>query len=220
MRIYLNTTKNTKIVPYNYQSFLSGALHKWLGINEEHDDTSLYSFSWLTKAKSNENGLNFPEGSQWFISAFNPDLIRRILKGIQNDPSMFAGIEVNEVTIAEEPHFKSGHVFKVANPVFIKRQEGERKKFYYFNDTESTALLTETLAFKLEKAGLDSENVLVEFTTENTSITPKTKGFTHKNIFNKGSICPVKIHGTYEQLAFAWNVGVGSSTGIGFGALI
>jgi CRISPR/Cas system endoribonuclease Cas6 (RAMP superfamily) len=29
----------------------------------------------------------------------------------------------------------------------------------------------------------------------------------------------VIIKGTPEQLAFAWNVGLGNSTGIGFGAL-
>ena len=38
-------------------------------------------------------------------------------------------------------------------------------------------------------------------------------------IKNKASICPVIVKGTSEQIAFAWNVGVGNSTGIGFGAL-
>ena len=220
MRIYCKTTQNTSIVPYNYQSFLSGALHKWLGINEEHDDTSLYSFSWLMNGKGTDNGLNFQNGSQWFISAYNADFIKKIIQGIQKDPAMFHGLEVSEVVLSEDPQFKSGHIFKVANPVFIKRKIEDKKKFFYYDNPESASFLTETLSYKLEKAGLSSENVSVEFVPEALRDTPKLKGFTHKNIFNKGSLCPVRVNGTPEQLAFAWNVGIGSSTGIGFGALI
>ncbi|MGN9307593.1 CRISPR-associated endoribonuclease Cas6 [Enterococcus faecium] len=54
---------------------------------------------------------------------------------------------------------------------------------------------------------------------DRTYYAAKTKLVYYKNIGNKTSICPVIIEGTPEQIAFAWNVGVGNSTGIGFGAL-
>ena len=47
MRIYLRTTPNDVIVPFDYQQKIVGTIHKWLGNNEIHDKISLYSFSWL-----------------------------------------------------------------------------------------------------------------------------------------------------------------------------
>ena len=47
MCIYLRTTPNDVIVPFDYQQKIVGTIHKWLGNNEIHDKISLYSFSWL-----------------------------------------------------------------------------------------------------------------------------------------------------------------------------
>ena len=220
MRIHLRTTPSTSIVPFNYQGLLCGTLHKWLGINEHHDKLSLYSFSWLNNAEKRKDGFVFPNGSSWFISCHYEHMLKKLIEGIQNDPEMFNGLVVKEVTLQQNPSFGNEQVFRVANPVFIKRNVGERQHFYYFNDAESNQLLTENLQFKLKAAGLAFENASVTFITQNTGFVPKVKGFTYKGIFNKGSVCPVKVTGTPEQLAFAWNVGVGNSTGIGFGALV
>ena len=48
MRIYLRTTPNDVIVPFDYQQKIVGTIHKWLGNNEIHDKISLYSFSWTS----------------------------------------------------------------------------------------------------------------------------------------------------------------------------
>ena len=37
MRIYLRTTPNDVIVPFDYQQKIVGTIHKWLGNNEIHD---------------------------------------------------------------------------------------------------------------------------------------------------------------------------------------
>jgi CRISPR-associated endoribonuclease Cas6 len=41
----------------------------------------------------------------------------------------------------------------------------------------------------------------------------------YKGIANKANWCPVIIKGRPETKLFAWNVGLGNSTGIGFGAI-
>jgi len=46
-----------------------------------------------------------------------------------------------------------------------------------------------------------------------------TKGTMFKGIFTKGSVCPIIVEGSSEQIAFLWDVGIGNSTGIGFGSL-
>ena len=218
MRIILNLTKNKSIVPFDYQKNLVGAIHKWLGKNELHDAMSLYSFSWLGEGKIQKSGLSFPNGTTWHINSHDVDFLKTIVRNIQTDNEVAFGMVVSGVTIQEDPYFGSEQTFRVASPVFIKQTIDKKQKFYFYNDTESNDLLTKTLQNKLQKAGLNHEGVSVEFVKDYYN--PIIKMITYKGVENKGSICPVTIKGSPEQIAFAWNVGVGNSTGIGFGSLI
>lgn len=219
MRIHLKLSKNKEIIPYDYQQLLTSVVHKWIGKNnEQHNAISLYSFSWLNGGKAEKNGIQFRNGANWFVSSHDNELIKQIVAGIQKDRTLFHGLEVEEMMLQENPDFGLTHRFATASPIFIKRKEGERIRFIYHNEAEANTLLTETLAHKLQIAGLNHENVLVEF--DKTYRNPTKKGTTYKGIKSIGSICPVIIKGTPEQIAFAWNVGLGNSTGIGFGALV
>jgi CRISPR-associated endoribonuclease Cas6 len=217
MRIYLTLSKNTETVPFAYQQLLTGVLHKWIGKNEVHDEMSLYSFSWLKNGKASSKGINFPGGASWFISTHDNELLKKIIAGIQQSPELFYGMTVTEVNIQEDPQFSDTERFVVASPVFIKRNDENRKAFFYYDHPDAGKLLTETLVKKLQKAGLNAESISVEF--DKTFSKPSIKGTSYYGIHSKGSVCPVIIKGTPQQIAFAWNVGLGNSTGIGFGAL-
>ncbi|MEN7548051.1 CRISPR-associated endoribonuclease Cas6 [Rapidithrix thailandica] len=219
MRIHLFLSSNSEPVPFNYQSVLTGVLHKWIGAsNGVHDHLSLYSFSWLNAGKAIKKGLDFPNGSKWFISVHHAELLKQIIKGIQTDPLVNWGMEVREICIEEEPDFYEEACFQVASPVFVKRRIGDRIQFFYHHDQQVDTYLTETLQSKLKTAGLDSDGVEVKFDKDYSR--PKIKAITYRGIQSKGSVCPVIVKGSSEQIAFAWNVGVGNSTGIGFGALV
>ena len=219
MRLYLKLSKNKQIVSFDYQANLVGTLHKWLGKNDLHDEVSLYSMSWLAgNSKSHDKGLTFPNGADWFISAPNEKFIKNILRGVLEDASVCFGMTVKDVIISETPVFNSVERFAVASPVFIKRRIEDNQVYFYHNQTESDAFLTETLKTKLKKGGLSEENVTVRFDRDYSN--PKIKVSVYKGIKNKASICPIIVEGTPEQVAFAWNVGIGNSTGIGFGALV
>lgn len=41
----------------------------------------------------------------------------------------------------------------------------------------------------------------------------------YRGVKNKASWCPIRIIGNAETKLFAWNAGIGNSTGIGFGAI-
>lgn len=217
MRVYFKLTKNAETVPFNYQPMLTGLLHKWIGKNDEHEDVSLYSFSWLHGATANKSGLEFENGATFFISAFKQEMIKKIVESVQKDSNMDFGFSVYEMILKENPVFESPKQFYTASPVLIKRNEEGRNKHYTFFDADSTRFLTKTMANKLKKAGLSAEGLDIAF--DKTFRTPKTKTIYYKGIGNKVNVCPVIIKGTPEQIAFAWNVGVGNSTGIGFGAL-
>lgn len=218
MRLYLKLTQSKELIPFNYQPFLTGAMHKWIGEeNTLHDAISLYSFSWLQNVDTYKGGVKTKEDSYFFISAYDEALIKNILKGIMADSSVCFGVNVSEVQIANEPNFSEQQYFYTASPVFIKRSVENQEKHYTYTDMESAKWLTETLQTKLKNAGLPDDGVSVSF--DKDFYTPKTKIISYKDIKNRVSICPVIIKGTPAQIAFAWNVGIGNSTGIGFGAL-
>lgn len=218
MRIHLKTTANTDLVPFNYQASLVGAFHKWLELNDIHDDISLYSLSWLKGGKKNGNGLHFQKGAYWHISSPNSEILKKVINSIQHDPGINFGMQVNEIIIQETPDFSSEVKFFVDSPVLVKRFSDDKKETQYlYNNPETDRMLTETLKHKLKEAGKDNLEVEVAFDRNYSGA--KTKVTTYKGIGNKGSICPVVIKGDPEAIGFAWNVGVGNSTGIGFGAL-
>lgn len=217
MRIILKISANITTVPFDYQKYLVGAFHKWLGRNEVHNDVSLYSLSWLQGGQRINDGLDFKYGAEWFISSYDVVLLKKLIQNIQDDSEINFGMKVEGITICKEPEFQRKQRFLLSSPVFIKRQEAERIKFYLFSDKESGELMTSTLKNKLKKVGLNQEGVKIYFDPNYQN--PKTKKISFNGIDCRASMCPVIIEGTPEQLAFAWNVGVGNSTGIGFGAL-
>jgi CRISPR-associated endoribonuclease Cas6 len=218
MRLYLKLTKTKETIPFNYQPYLTGAMHKWIGENNlEHDRLSLYSFSWLQNVNAKGNGINLTSDSYFFISAHNTELIKKILKGILSDPSVCFGANVSDVKLVGEPKFSNCEVFFIGSPIFIKRRFDNKIKHIVYNEADCSKYMTETLQKKLAATNLPTEGLNVKFDTSYSLA--KTKIIRYKEVDNRVNICPVIIEGTPEQIAFAWNVGVGNSTGIGFGSL-
>lgn len=219
MRLYLSVSANNKIVPFDHLPNLVGALHKWLGGNDIHDRLSFYSLSWLRRGQTlDKNGLVFPNGADWFISAYDTALIKKVVNGILNDPQIAFGMKVTAVTFRETPVFESGTRFRVGSPVLIKRNIDERQKHFTYKEPEADQFLTETFQYKLSKAGLPHTGATVRFDHEDPFA--KTKISTYRGIQNKVNYCQVILEGSAEQIGFAWDVGIGNSTGIGFGSLL
>ncbi|MCX6137516.1 MAG: CRISPR-associated endoribonuclease Cas6 [Ignavibacteriales bacterium] len=217
MRLYFNLTPNIEPVPFEYQHFLIGAFHKWLGPNDIHDDISLYSLSWLSGGKKEKDMLNFHQGAKWFISCWNEELARKVMRGLLSEPNVCCDMRITDVQMVDTPKFGERQRFLAATPVLVKKYDGQGIKHLLFSDSGVDDVLTATLKTKLEKAGIDNKGLRLFF--DRTYEKSKTRLVTIKGIQNRASVCPVIIEGTPEAVAFAWEVGVGHSTGSGFGAL-
>lgn len=218
MRIYLKLSKNTEVIPFNYQQLLTGVIHKWIGRdNEIHGKSSYFNFSWLQNTTAVKGGLNLKQDAYFFISAYDVDFIKRITKGILEDPNMFNGVRVYDVQLMEVPLFETGQSFIMASPVLLKNIENSQTKYITYLDNDFEELLTERFKGKLEKAGISSAGFSVKLDPESTY--RSTKMIKYKHINNKTTLAPVVIEGNQEQISYAWCVGLGQSTGIGFGAL-
>ena len=218
MRIHLKTTANTTPVPFDYQQKLVGTIHKWIGNNSIHDKISLYSFSWLNGGRMIDNALQFTNGASMFISFFDDNIIKRIIKTILDAPEMFCGLTVTDITIDNEPQLLERDTFMCASPIFIKRKlENGRIKQYNYNDDEANLYLKETLLSKMKEAGIEDDSLDIRFDLSYKN--KKTKLVRYHGIGNKANFCPVIIKAKPETKLFAWNVGLGNCTGIGFGAI-
>lgn len=218
MRLHLKTTPNKSPVPFNYQQKLVGTIHKWLGNNTIHGAISLYSFSWLKGGRKEGDALRFANGASMFISFFDDNYIRKIARSILDDPEMFCGLVVTSITIEDSPMIDDRELFFCASPIFIKRNHTDGTiNHYNFTDPQANQFLKETLLSKMKIAGLEDGTLDIRFDTSYSK--KKLKLVRYHGIGNKASICPIIIKGKPATKLFAWNVGVGNSTGIGFGAI-
>ena len=218
MRLHLKINADNLQIPFEHQALLVGTIHKWLGWNNEHGEVSLYSFSRLNGGKKNKNELKFDRFATLFISAHEQEIVKKVLAGIQQDPTMFFGLTVVEVEIQEDPDFSSRDLFMIGSPILIKRRNEDKMEQILFDDSRASKFLKETLLTKMQKVGLEDDSLNIYFDT--TYPKAGTKMITYKGIKNKASWCPIIIKGKAETKLFAWNVGLGNSTGIGFGAII
>lgn len=222
MRLHLHL-EATQSVSFDYLPTLKGAFHRWTGHNDTlHNGLSLYSYSWLHGGRAGRGGIRFAEGASWFISAPDREVLHSIISGVVRAPEIGLGLRVQDVRMQEAPDFAAGEqAFRVASPIFIKHEIERGKPADHLLPGHPLAdeLLTATLRHKLRQAGLADAGAAVRFDPAHIA-TAKSKLFQYKQAQCRGSICPVLVRGSAEQLQFAWEVGVGHSTGIGCGALV
>jgi len=217
MRLHIRINANSTVVPFNHQHLLTGCIHKWLGWNDEHGRLSLYSFSRLENGIHNSNGLLFPKNTTFFFSSYNNELIKRLISGINSDPKMFFGLEVSDLVLQEDIDLTNRALFHIASPILIKAKHGDTIEHITFPDQRSSDFLTESLIKKMNLCNIHDNNLEVSFDTSYKN--SKIMLIDYRGIKNKVSWCPVIIKGDNISKLFAWNVGLGNSTGIGFGAI-
>jgi CRISPR-associated endoribonuclease Cas6 len=217
MRIHLKIESANQIVPFDHQPLLVGTLHKWLGLNNEHGEVSLYSFSRLEGGTATKKGLKFNEEATLFISSYYVELIKKLVWGIQQDKTMFCGLTVKELVLEQDPDLSGREHFFVASPIFIKRRFEDVTEHILYTDERAPQFLKETLQTKMKLAGIQDEEFEICFDPMHAKAGLKLVNY--KGIMNKANWCSAIIKGSPEIKLFAWNVGLGNSTGIGFGAI-
>lgn len=218
MRILLLTTKNESIVPFGYQDLLAGVIHRWLGVNELHDKISLYSFSWLNGASLCKFGFNFERGSQWFISFHENVYLKTIIKSIQTSPEMFCGMRVTDVIIKDAPDFTYVEDFILASPILLKERHENTIKHLIYTDENVEKLLEYSIKHKMSIANIPEDDSF-KISIDRFSRMCKTKIVKIHDISNKSFYCPIHIIAKNKTKQFIWNVGLGHSTGVGFGSI-
>ena len=225
MRVILNLTPSQEVVPFTYKERCASFLHDALPLGNLHGGPSLYCFSNIlgdSRYSKEDGGLWFPYGAQIYFNFHSKELAKLFVKGVGRSPYFGFGMRVEKIILQQSPVFEydpEGVTFKVISPVLAKskRTGVKQSEFLFAGDRRADAVLTRILNDKAKLAGIDHiGRVFFDPTYTRTT----TKAITYKGTVNKTSVCPVVVQGHPEILKFAWNVGVGNSTGIGFGALL
>ncbi len=208
-------------VPFNYQHKLIGCLHKWMGNNDLHDTTSLYSLGWLQNGKLIKDvGLFFPKGAIWEISFHDSELALSIIDRVYKSPEVCYGMRVRKLEILTPPSFSNIYRFRLNSPILIrKNRKDSPKEHITFDHPESDEILTNIFRYKLKLAGFENSHLSPFMGFDRSYRNAKTKLVTIKNISLRANLCPVIVMGTPEAVQFAWEVGAGQLTGSGFGQL-
>lgn len=228
MRLQIEFSKNTEPVPFTYLSNLNGYLHKIIGENNEyHDDISLYSSSFLYDGKMSKDkkSLDFKNGATWFISSIDDKLITTIAKNIYNNVNFAYGMELSGVKLVDEiPMLKGRNEYTVypKSPVLLKQKDFENNKNVYYtfeDDVKITSkIMKNILLKKINKSNVDISEDDFDLSFDKNYQGKKIKWITVKSVNNKTCVCPIIIKTKKEEVInFIRNVGLGHSTGSGFG---
>ncbi len=220
MKINLDIQGDNTIIPFAHQHLLVGTIHKWLGPNDIHGESGLFSFSWMNGGKTIKGmpGIIFEQFASMSIGAHDVDLLKRFIDGIQKDPKMFNGLIVREITIVSDPDLSEREIFFPASPIFLKEKQSLKGyKHILYSDPQANQVLTDSFRAKLKSAGIDDSEAIAEFAPMEGKAQEKL--ITYRDVKNKTSWCPVRLIAKPESKLLVWNAGLGNSTGIGFGAI-
>jgi CRISPR-associated endoribonuclease Cas6 len=231
MKLKIEFTKNTKPVPFTYMSNVNGYLHTIIGRNNKyHDKLSHYSTSFLHGGKitKDKKHLDFSNGVVWYISS--PDvnfLMNNIAVNIDNHPDFIYGMKLNSINRINVMDFdeQKEHIIKTKSPILLKWYDNKTKKNFYYtyeSDDSITSQMMKNIIIKKAKLmgkNLNSNDFDIKFNREYEG--KKIKWSSIKNIHHKTSVCPVKVKANDKDiLNLIYDLGVGHSTGSGFGFLL
>ncbi|KGN92591.1 CRISPR-associated endoribonuclease Cas6 [Porphyromonas canoris] len=220
MKIKLSISGNNSFVPFVHQPLLVGTIQKWLGDNEWHGNKSPFSFSRLRggRAVKGMNGMMFESTGSLIIGTPYKEVLDRFVDGISKDPTMFNGLVVQEILVMGDPDLSGCDIFYPVSPILLKQKQPEGGYSHIiFSDKEADKVLTESLQAKLRMGGLEDPSAYAEFIRDSGGA--KGMLIDYRGVKNKTSWCPIRIVGKPETKLYIWNIGIGHSTGIGFGCI-
>jgi CRISPR-associated endoribonuclease Cas6 len=225
MRIKINfNPTNTEIPAKEIINLTKSYLHKIIGNNNiYHNKFSDYAITPLMRGKYNKlnKSFSFPNGTYIVFSTLNNNLLNIILNNIEyvnfNNILEFSNIEI----IIE--NFTDGNNYVTTlSPILLRDHKIKtlKKNEITFKDKEHfEKILTEKTIIKLSKFdnNLNLTNFNIKLTNDQSynkiNIIPVNK------IPNTASQCNLVINTNKKVMNVLYNLGLGMSTGCGFGTI-
>ena len=177
----------------DYFTKLLNTIHRWIGSDKELNKITNYSYSHIWK-------------NHFVFSSLDESLQQRLIEGAMKDPYMWD--DVRFVRYDQYEHRTDKDVYGCLSPFFVK--DKYTGNHMLFDEGEERA--KEILIRRAESANIMLGEFDLKFINKN-----KHKLININGINNKCFTCSVKITGSDVVKNFASKVGIGNSTGVGFG---
>lgn len=222
MRVKINFSKNTEPVIINNQHLLNGFIHKCLGKNNDYHDTwSGYCISSLLGGKLNEDKktLSFDNGGYILVTSRDESFIGKFFMGAMQNPDLFCGMKLTDIEYIDEKFNKEVNHFVTLSPFIIKEKcniHGER--YITMEDENFVDKVKEHTIRKLKR--IDSSLNLDSFDiTIPDRHWHRTKRIMVGKSFCFANHCQISIKCNERIGKLLYHVGIGKSTGSGFGTI-
>lgn len=218
MRVKITFNKNNNVaVPINNIDAQNSFLHKILGANNiYHDIFSEYSISSLQGGKLDKNtgNLIFTELPYIYVSSLNYFFLNNLLKSLGETNETLCGMTIDDYFVDD---FKVNRFFDkiiTISPILLKNKDG---RSITFKDNEWLNLLKINCIKKLEKLGIYDNTFDIEIRNIDKAKTKKIQ--VSNDAFAISSMISLTVYGKPETRHALYCLGLGKSTGSGFGAI-
>lgn len=202
-------------IPIRNQAGLNSYIHHCLGSNNKyHDSFSDYAISSIQGGKLQDNGiLMFSDNPYIQISSENVNFITDIMQGIQKTNILLFDMKFQRFEISNFNVGEYCDTIQTLSPILLK-DKNDRK--ITIEDDNWLELLIAKCKSKLAHKGIvdDSFNIVIR----NREKSKKRSVFVG-NTFNFCTYTSLKIYGQKKTRETLYNMGLGQSTGCGFGSI-
>lgn len=219
-RTKLLLTCNTTLVPFNNQACIIGAIHKWIGKNNnKHGMSGEWNVSMLSGGIRCGNGLTFNDGFI-IISGTDKEFRDMVVRGIVKDPTINWGMKVKSIELIDE--YENHRSFFCVSPLLFRKQLSNRKHYFTFNDEDVNEFMTNRMKRVLTKVlpNVPLGNFSIRIgNREKDKLSRKIKDIILHDKSNRSFLTNIIINGDRRAVDFCYYNGIGDSTGCGFGML-
>ena len=221
MIIKVSFEKTNESYPKHTQTVLNGVVHAILGKgNKYHDAFSDYSISSIQGAKMTKDGtIRFPNCAPYFrVASNNSEFICDFVKGLstnlRNENVKFYGLMIDGFDFSDFHNYNNYDVVKTISPILLKVNDRMLTPF----DTDNwLEILVEQTKKKLARAGIVDDTFGMEILYKDSM---KMRWVTVGKVNNPATTCcTFKAYGKKETRYALCNLGLGNSTGCGFGSI-
>ena len=218
MRLRINLTHPTQDVPVNNQHQMNGFIYTILGNdNPYHDSVSDYSISSLQggKLKEDKLTLSFEESNPYFyVASQNSTFIGDFILGTKRENISVFGMRIDNIDITHDfrPHDYCDDIITIS-PILIR---GKDNRKIQFDSPEWIVEIMRNCTGKLRHQGIEDNTFRIELVATGKA---KKKCVWVGDVFNPCSSVRLRVYGKKNTRKALYNLGIGNSTGSGFGAV-
>lgn len=222
MRVKISFSATDKKIPIQNQHLINSYVHKCLGVNNKyHDAKNDYCISQLYGGTLNkeDSTLSFNNGGYIVASSLDGEFINTLLMGVLNNQEFIYDMAFNGIEHINEVFYNGWNHFSTLSPFLIRtRISDEKYGFLTLDDIDFESKVKEYLITKLK--AINPNLILSNFDIKIPDIkTKKIKKILIKNVINKANQCQIDIYTNKEVAELLYNIGIGMSTGSGFGTI-